>query len=54
MKKWLQEEKPDVNGCRDEKDGGTALHWAAWHGKLDIAQLLLDSEASMFMQISTL
>ena len=54
MEKWLKDTKLDVNGCRDEKDGGTALHWAAWHGNLDIARLLLERGASMFMQISTL
>ena len=53
MKKWLQQKETDVNHCRGEL-GGTALHWAAHHGKTEIAQLLLiDTEASMFKELST-
>ena len=53
VQKWLQGKKPDVNRCREGELGGTALHWAALHGKMKVAQLLLDTEASMFLQIST-
>ena len=28
-------------------ESGTALHWAAYYGQLDIAKLLIDSGASM-------
>ena len=53
MKKWLQDRKTDVNRCRGGELGGTALHWAALYGKMEIAQLLLATEASMFMLLST-
>ena len=53
VQKWLQGKKPDVNRYREGELGGTALHWAALHGKMEIAQLLFDTEASMFNELST-
>ena len=50
---WLQNEKEKVNICRGGSSyhqhiavaNGTALHWAAYYGQLEIAQLLLDNGA---------
>ena len=44
-----------MNECKGGKDfpshlavsNGTALHWAVYYGQLEIAQLLLDSEAGI-------
>ena len=55
MREWLQK-KPDLNRCRGGKvesgplevTCGTALHWAAFYGKIEIAKLLLENDASMF------
>jgi len=47
VQKWLQKKKKDVNQYREGELGGTALHWAAIHGKMEIAKLLLETEASM-------
>ena len=57
MQEWLKKE-PELNRCRGGKvesndydlevSFGTALHWAAFYGKIEIAKLLLDNGASMF------
>ena len=61
VEEWLQK-NPEVNRCRGGKSvvskldssntklefsGGTALHWAAFYGRVEIAKLLLESQASM-------
>jgi len=47
VKKWLDKrEGQNLNRLRVEHSG-TALHWAAYYGQLDIAKLLIDSGASM-------
>ena len=51
---WLDEEGADVNKCRGGRASnghffvgdGTALHWAAYYGKLEIVNLLVDRGAS--------
>jgi ankyrin repeat protein len=40
----LLRDKADVNGA--QADGATALHWAAYHGDADLAELLLDAGAN--------
>ena len=55
MQEWLKK-KPELNRCRGGKvesgnlevSFGTALHWAAFYGKIEIAKLLLDNGASTF------
>ena len=52
---WLKKEKENVNICRGGSTyhqhiavaNGTALHWAAYYGQLEIAQLLLDNGAGI-------
>ena len=55
--KWLKRESHNVNRSRGGSswsltaryihEGGTALHWAAYYGQQEIAQLLMTSGASM-------
>ena len=55
VQQWLDEE---VNKCRGGRashgyffvSDGTALHWAAYYGQLEIAKLLLDKGAGMCSQ----
>ena len=47
VRKWLKCHYSNVDHCRDEEKGGTALHWAAYHGQLDIVKLLIENGASM-------
>ena len=62
VEKWLETETPKLNHlrarpswdrhsrakfCRRIIASGTALHWAAYYGQLDITKLLIDSGASM-------
>ena len=55
VKKWLQENGTKVNECRGGRAfpghnavaNGTALHWAAHHGQLDIANLLINNGAGI-------
>ena len=50
---WLQNKKEKVNICRGGSTyyqhiavaNGTALHWAAYYGQLEIATLLLENRA---------
>ena len=57
INKWLREDVTKVNKCRGGSDypghfavaDGTALHWAIYYGQLEIAQLLLDKEAGMYV-----
>ena len=59
IEKWLKREGPNLNCLRGRPswwlysicmDGyGTPLHWAAFYGQLDIAKLLIDSGASMWL-----
>ena len=54
MRHWLDEERPDVNKCRGGRvsnghffvGGGTALHWAAYYGQLEIVNLLVSRGVS--------
>ena len=39
-----------MDHCRDKREGGTALHWAAYHGRLDIVKLLIEDGASMLLR----
>ena len=51
VEEWLWENGMKVNECRGGKAfpghntvaNGTALHWAAHYGQLDIAKLLIDN-----------
>ena len=57
VQQWLQKNPDEINRCRGGKEissttklevsGGTALHWAAFYGRVEIAELLLASQASM-------
>ena len=47
VQKWLKCHYSNVDHCRDEEEGGTALHWAAYHEQLDIVKLLIENGASM-------
>ena len=57
VEKWLKRESQNLNHLRGGTSwsfttqfrhrNGTALHWAAYYGQLDIAKLLIDSGASM-------
>ena len=56
VKRWLQEKETNVNEHRGGRashghffvSNGTALHWAAYYGKLEIAKLLLSKNAGMY------
>ena len=54
MQEWLQKD-PEVNRCRRgsntklEARGGTALHWAAYFGRVEIAELLLKIKTSKYV-----
>jgi len=58
VEKWLKRETPNLNRLRAEPpwsyESGTALHWAAYYGQFDIAKLLIDSGASMYLNVSLL
>ena len=53
VKEWLEKEETKVNEFRGGSAShnhflvarGTALHWAAYYGQLEIAQLLIDKGA---------
>ena len=53
---WLREEGTKVNKCRGGRASnghffvgdGTALHWAAYYGQLEITTLLIEKGAGMF------
>ena len=47
VQKWLKSQCTNVDHCRDWEEGGTALHWAAYHGQLDIVKMLIVKGASM-------
>ena len=57
MERWIETEAPNLNHVRGKpfwalitrciNESGTALHWAAYYGQLDIAKLLIESGASM-------
>ena len=55
VKQWLEEEETRVNDCKGGTAShghffvgdGTALHWAAYYGQLEIAKLLLNNGAGM-------
>ena len=55
VEEWLQENGRKVNECRGGKAfpghnavaNGTALHWAAHYGQLEIAKLLIANGAGM-------
>ena len=59
IEQWLQDEGAKVNEYRGGSANyrhfavasGTALHWAFYYGKLEIAQLLLDKGAGMSLQL---
>lgn len=57
IKQWLEKkEVSDVNECKggSHSNGlfyvanGTALHWAAYYGQLEIANLLINKGAGMY------
>ena len=58
VKQWLEEEETRVNDCKGGRAShglffvgdGTALHWAAYYGQLEIAKLLLNNGAGMCSQ----
>ena len=62
MQQWLKTtlKDEDVNckrgGKHDSNDfevsNGTALHWAAYYGRMEIAKLLIGKRASMLMIIA--
>ena len=47
IQRWLKSHRRNVDHCRDGEEGGTALHWAAYHGWLDIVKMLIENGASM-------
>ena len=47
IKRWLKCQHRNMDHCRDCKEGGTALHWAAYHGQLYIVKMLIENGASM-------
>ena len=55
VKQWLEEEETRVNDCKGGSAShghffvgdGTALHWAAYYGQLEIAKLLLNNGAGI-------
>ena len=57
VERWLKRQGQNLNHLRGGTSwsfttqfyhaDGTALHWAAYYGQLDIAKLLIDSGASM-------
>ena len=57
VKKWIQEDRKRVNECKGGSNShqhfavanGTALHWAVYHGQLEIAQLLLCNGAGIIL-----
>lgn len=57
VERWLDEEGKKLNECIDGRAShghffvgdGTALHWAAYHGQLEIARLLLDNGAGTYL-----
>ena len=52
VEKWLKRGDHDVNRSRGgnyHSKQGTALHWAAYYGQLDIAKLLIENDASMLL-----
>lgn len=54
MKEWRIEGINHKRGGEDKSNDievrdGTALHWAAYYGKVEIAKLLLGKEASMLI-----
>ena len=46
VKKWLSGQQRNVDHCRDQDEGGTALHWAAYYGRLEIVKMLIENSAS--------
>ena len=56
VQKWLDEKGTEVNECKGGRASnghffvgdGTALHWAAYYGQLDITRLLIEKGAGMF------
>ena len=59
MKKWLQKKGTGVIKCRGGRDShgkvivvnGTALHWAVYYGQLEIAQLLIENRAGIYVYV---
>ena len=51
VQKWLKCYRRNVDHCRDEREGGTALHWAAYYGRLDIVKMLIENGASMGLKL---
>lgn len=55
----LKKKFHDVNQSRGgnsfttHRQDGTALHWAAYYGQLDIAKLLIENGASMLLNVQT-
>ena len=57
VEEWLQENGTKVNECKGGKAfpghnavaNGTALHWAANYGQLEIAKLLFDHGAGIYL-----
>ena len=56
VKQWLQEKETNVNEHRGGRashghffvSNGTALHWAAYYGQLEITNLLLSKDAGKY------
>ena len=53
VQRWLKSYRRNVDHCRDENEGGTALHWAAYYGRLDIVKMLIENGASMGLRADT-